>query len=90
MKKKQQEDNPYLAFTLDEVENAESNHWYVQVDGEVAFTEGRYTHSKDTAERIFWSLLDSLVHMKENGDPEEMEDAHKCLLNLRLHKLRIH
>lgn len=82
--------NPYINMTLEEVEHAEANFYYLQVADETAEFQGRFTFSKQRAEYLFWELMNSMRHMIKEGEKEDKMIAHAALLNFRIHPLRIH
>lgn len=84
------ERNPYINRTLAEVKHAEEMFYYLQVGEEVPTQGGYHTFNKDRTEGLFWDLMTALRDMKDNGDEQEQYEAHLGLLNLKIHKLRIH
>lgn len=82
--------NPYINMTLEEVADAESKFFYIQVGDEVVEYDGRLTFSKKRAENLFYELRNSLSHMIKEGDSEEQTTALDGLKNFHIHPLRIH
>lgn len=84
------EDNPFVSMTVDQVTDAESRLFFIQVGEEVVEYNGKQTFVKQKAEYLYEELFNSLGHMYENGSDEESYSALLGLLNFRIIPLRIH
>lgn len=85
------EKNPYVnKLTLKQIEEAEANHYYIQIGEETVEYQGRQTFSKQRAEYLFDELMESLFHMVKHGTAEDRRIAKAGLLYFHIHKLRIH
>lgn len=83
--------SPYNLFTMEEIMAIESGKYVIQVGSDLLTSEsGKMAFGKDRAEELFSQALSSLNEMKKSTDPEEQEDALKCLSYLRIIPFRIH
>lgn len=81
----------YNGHTIEEVMAVEALHYYIQIGDEMLESEtGKLSFSKDRAEELFSQAWEGLMHMKKFGTAQEKEEARICLLNFRIHPLRIH
>lgn len=81
----------YGDYTIEEVMAIESMHYYIQIGTEMLETEtGKTSFKKERAENLFKNAMDSLRYLRSNGTEVEKEEALECLLNFKIHKLRIH
>ena len=74
--------NPYVNLTLSQVKDAEERYFYLQVGDEIPIYNNKHTFSKDMAEELFYELMESLRHMKDNGNQRDRVDAHRLPLSL--------
>lgn len=83
--------NPYGKYSIEDVVEAESGNYYIQMGADCFETEaGKMAFTKDRAEQFLNTITKGLVDLQQNGSEVEKKDATLCLNNLRIVPLRIH
>lgn len=85
-----EEKSPYGKYTIEEIVQAESGHYVIQVGGDLFSYNGKMAFSRARVEKFFDDIFLGLNDMKENGSDLEKDDALKCLSMLKIYPLRIH
>lgn len=86
------EKNPYVSYSLEDIQRIESN-FAIQLNDDLFYTEdGRYSFKMDKAEYFFNELKHGLSEIvkSDTEDDDQLEHAWTCLLNLRIFPIRIH
>lgn len=82
--------SPFVGYSLEEIANAESSAYVIQVGSDMFHYNGTYTFSRRSAvyyrNKILANLLDSIA----NGTEDEKNNAHRVVMWLRILPLRIH
>lgn len=88
---KKPEKSPFGGHSVQDVAKAEEGSYYIQIGSSMFESEsGKLAFSKERANTIYMNIWEDLDHMKENGTPQEQEDARQCLLHFRIIPLRFH
>lgn len=82
--------SPYGQYSEDDVMNAESGNYFIQVGSDIFSHNGKMAFSRKKAEAYYDSIMEDLIAMKQHGDDTEKSDAKACLLFLKIHPMRIH
>lgn len=81
--------NPFVGYTIREVEEAESCSFIIQIGNSVFSRNGEYVFSKSQAERYYNKLLNSILNTLKDGNETQKHSAKKCLEKLKIMPLRI-
>lgn len=82
--------SPFRGFTLDEVLEAESNSFVIQLGNNFYEKEGSFTFSIKEAEKYYDVLLDNILYTIDNGAEKQRKAALSCLATLKILPLRLH
>lgn len=91
MAAKKEEKSPYVGHSVEEVQKTEIGNYYIQI-GENVFESdsGKLVFNRDRANSLYMSIWQGLDDVRDNGDPEDKEEALHCLRNFRIIPLRFH
>lgn len=91
MSDKKSERNPYKSHSIEEVMQAETGSYYIQIGTGLFESEnGKLAFTKERADDFYMAAWEGLKDMKQNGSPQERREAEECLLNFRIIPLRFH
>lgn len=89
--RKKSEKSPYRTHTIEEVMEAESGSYYIQIgDGLFESESGKVAFNRDRADHFYMAVWEGLKGMRKGGNVEEKEEALQCLLHFRIIPLRFH
>lgn len=84
------EKSPYVEFSIEEIQQAEMNAWTIQLGGEFFDYKGRYSFTRETAEKFYDELFTGLREMLQDQKKRDKAEVLSTLLNLRISPLRFH
>lgn len=82
--------NPYVAFTLKQVNSIEKNYFTLQFGGDFAHEDGSYLFTKKEVEKIYEKTINDLVGIIRNGNQKDKIYALDLILTTFILPARIH